>query len=113
VQAQKLFADYTTEGIVTLVHKVYEGGGATDEEVGDYTTLEALPNLWETIGVLEAEGAISLSVIDRMWGAAIIQGWAGWEEPVARLRTATQTPGSYAYFERLANKLIRYERRRS
>jgi hypothetical protein len=62
---------------------------------------------------LEAEGAISLSVIDRMWGAAIIQGWAGWEEPVTRLRTATQTPSSYLYFEGLAKKLTSYERRRS
>jgi hypothetical protein len=47
VQAQKLFADYTTEGIVTLVHRVYEGGGATDQEVAEYTALEALPNLWK------------------------------------------------------------------
>jgi hypothetical protein len=31
---------------------------------------------------------------------------------VARRRTATPTPSSYAYFERLAKKLISYERRK-
>jgi hypothetical protein len=110
VEAQKLYADYGGAGILSLVHKVYEQGGATDEEVADLTTLFALPNLWETIAVLKAEGAVSLSVIDRMWGLTITKGWLEWQEPIGRLRGATDTPGTYSNFERLAAELEAFER---
>src|SRR6266545_7326945 len=75
VESQRVFSRYRTEQIVALVEKVYEAGGTTEQEVKDLATLEALPNLWETIGVMQIEGAISLSVIDRMWGAAITGAW--------------------------------------
>ena len=111
VESQKLFAIYTSEGITELIDRVYNPAGATEKEQIDFTKLEALPNLWETLGVLRAEQAVSLSVIDRMWGVAITGAWKDWEAPIGRLREVTNTPTSYNYFERLAAALSEYERK--
>jgi hypothetical protein len=111
LDSQELFAEYGNDGIIELIRKVYEEGGATDAEVRTFSRLEALPNLWETIGVLKEERAISVSVIDRMWGAAIIKGWGGWQGPIQRLRDATENQSSYEHFERLAEDLQEYRLR--
>ena len=43
-------------------------------ERAEFMTLEAVPNLWETVGILQGEGALSTLVIDLMWGEAIRGG---------------------------------------
>lgn len=111
IKSQRLFSAHGSEGIVKLVAKVYEQGGATDAEVEEYTVLESLPNLWELLGVLHSDRAISLSVIDRMWGAAIINAWDEWEAPIGRLRKATDNFSSYVNFQDLADDLREYRRR--
>jgi hypothetical protein len=108
IRSQRLFSAHGSEGIVALVRKVYEQGGATEAEVEEYTTLESLPNLWELLGVLRADRAISLSVIDRMWGAAIIRAWDEWQAPIERLRNVTQNATTYVNFEELAAELREY-----
>jgi hypothetical protein len=103
VESQRLFASYATTGIVDLVEKLYGTGGATDPEREDFTALEAVPNFWETVGLLESDGAITTSVIDRIWGDAIRSAWRDWEAPVARLRELSELPRSYDNFEKLAS----------
>lgn len=109
IEAQKLFARYTGKGIIKLIDDVYDPSGAKEKEAAAFTALEAIPNLWETLGVLNAEKAISLSVIDRMWGEAIKKSWTNWQKPIEHLRAVTKTPTTYGNFERLAGDLREYE----
>lgn len=112
VRSQVLYGRYTEEGIVKLVDKVYGTGGASEEELTDYFTLVALPNLIEALYVMANEGAISLEVIDQMWGAAIISAWADWGKPVSELRRLlTEAPDTYSNFENLALALGQLERK--
>jgi hypothetical protein len=135
VAAQKTYARYSSADLVQLVTDVYEptdtvgqeversrtlwsscrkllGFGslneskeATEGELSRFTELEAIPNLWETIGVLHAERAVSLSVIDAMWGTAIRRSWVAWKPAVERLREVTAAPATYNNFEALARSL--------
>ena len=70
-----------------------------------------MPNFWETVGVLEKDGSITTSVIDRMWGDAIRSAWRDWEEPVLRLRELTQLPRSYDNFKLLADAIREFRLR--
>jgi hypothetical protein len=107
VESQRLFASYSTAGIVELVEKLY-GSGASDKEREDFVTLEAVPNFWETIGVLERDGSITTTVVDKMWGDAIRSAWRDWEEPVTRLRELTEVQRSYKNFEDVADAVRRF-----
>jgi hypothetical protein len=101
VDSQRLFAGYSVAGIIQLIEKLYDTGGATDKERDDFTALEAVPNFWELVGVLQIDGSLETSVVDTMWGDAIRNSWRDWKEPVAKLRELTDIPGSYTNFERL------------
>jgi hypothetical protein len=72
-----------------------------------FAILSRFPELIEVIGVLESEGALTLSLIDQLWGPAIVSFWRGWE-PVTRglrrLESGEPEP-MFAHFERLATTL--------
>lgn len=103
VRSQVLYSRYTETGIVTLVEKIYgTTGGASEDELEDFYALLALPNLVETLAVMEQQGAISLEVIDRMWGGTIASAWVAWERPVRRMRELLPAePTTYQHFEAL------------
>jgi hypothetical protein len=87
VQSQQLFARYATADLLELVEKLFGTGGATNEEREHFALLEAVPNFWETLGVLQQDDAITTTVLNQMWGDAIRNSWR-WEEPIAKLREA-------------------------
>src|SRR5204863_209421 len=69
--------------------------------------LTAVPDLIETIGVLESENVISTRVIRKMWGPPIISYWRGWRDAVLALRRYDErgAVAAYTYFEAIATKL--------
>lgn len=71
----------------------------------EFATLWHTPNLIESMGVLESEGAISAVAINKMWGPQIVQTWNTWERPIHALRETLGQPSSNRYFEQLAAKL--------
>lgn len=107
IRSQRMFARYTSAGIVDLVEKIYDTHTATDAERRHFITLEAVPNFWETLGALEASHAVSIRAIHRIWGEAIIAAWVEWEPALRRLRDLTGVPTSYSNFEALAAKLAK------
>jgi signal transduction histidine kinase len=110
VESQSLSVRYSAEELVELMNKVYETKSATDEERDELRKLESIPNFWETIGVLQAEGALSLSMVERMWGEALLADWAAWESAVKRLRAVRNIPTVYLYFERTAIAVLALQR---
>jgi len=139
VAATKAFARYFTDELVELVNDVYgpsEGGQAkrssrgrwpslaalkppwrtesiqTEREVSAFTELEPILNLWETIAVLQKDGAFSLELVDEMWGAAIWKSWTSWKPAIERLRDLTRTRETYYYFQELAKDLRTLDRRK-
>jgi hypothetical protein len=112
VQSVKLFARYKRADLVSLIETIYDERKPSDQELFDFATLEAIPNLWETVAILQSEGAFPLSMVEKMWGAAIASAWDAWEAAIKRLRELTDTPTTYCHFERLATALRNQEESR-
>ena len=110
VESQHVSLRYGAGDLVALIGKIYGEDGPTDEERNDLRKLEAIPNFWETIGVLAVEGAVSVSVVERMWGDAVLADWGAWDDAVDRLRELRKIPDAYLYFEGLA-EAIKTQRR--
>jgi hypothetical protein len=100
-ESRKLFGKKTAEELVEVVNEFYVTGDNDDE----YYKLTAWPNLIETIGVLESDGAISPEVIHQMWGGGIIVAWAGWCDAIQALRERAERPTTYLNFGRLAEMM--------
>ncbi len=66
-----------------------------------------VPDLLENIGVLEAEGVLSASLIHRLWGPSIISYWAGWKPAIEEIRKydEPEAEATFTYFERLARRM--------
>lgn len=125
--SRKLFGQLSREDLVGVVERVYrpisEGRSwwhsfleavfvAEDtaaRQLADFQTLTAWPNLIETIGVLEADGAISQDVIHQMWGGGIIGAWDGWRDAIRAMRTHSGRPTTYQNFERLYDAMMNLE----
>lgn len=99
--SRKLFGRVTSEELVEIVNEFYDTG----ENDHVYYKLIAWPNLIETIGVLESDGAISPEVIHQMWGGGIIVAWAGWCDAIQTLRDRAERPTTYLNFGRLAEMM--------
>jgi hypothetical protein len=112
VQSQKIFSEYSAEGLVTLVNKVFGKGTdeATDKELDDFVVLGRFPNLIETVGVLHADGAIDISVINRMWGLVIPDSWDAWKPAVWRMREIADNDAIYTNFQDLSARIESYRR---
>jgi len=118
LESQKLAADYPTAALLDLIELLYGDQVSSDDQLeelaskraADLQKLEAIPNFWETIGVLHAERAISTSVVERMWGAALLAEWATWKEPIERLRELRGTDSAYIYFQEIADAVEAFER---
>lgn len=79
---------------------------ATAGEETLFYLLEALPNYLETLGVIEYEiDAVSLELIDRLWGSAITSTWLAWELPIALIRRRNHEPRIYENFELLVERV--------
>ncbi len=48
-----------------------------------------------------------------MWGAGIVSAWAAWEEPVAKLRELEDFPGTFEYFQDLAEVMGKMTKKRA
>jgi hypothetical protein len=82
---------------------------ATEGQIEEYYTLQALPNFIEGIAVIENEfEGLSLGLVDRLWGGVIIRAWERWSLAVEWLRgqsNATASDRAFENFERLAKSL--------
>jgi hypothetical protein len=93
---------------VDLAKRAY-AAAPSQTDVENWGLLLVIPNLCETLGVLEAEGAISLPTISRMWGTAIQGIWRHWEQPIDQVRETTKAPRAYVELQRLAGELENYK----
>lgn len=109
VDAQRLFGRQTKGDLVDLITTIYQKGGQ-EPDLKLFTTIEAIPNFWETLAILHSERAVSLAVADKMWGTAIRRSWAAWRPAIMHLRAVTRTPSTYEYFEELASAVGRHRR---
>jgi len=109
----ELWANTGQTEIMALIEKVYVSRTATVKEHARLLTLMVIPNLLETIGVLESEGALEAKTIYKMWGDTIIGAWNVWKRPIGRLRESeANRPWTYQYFQDLARKMRRIEAKR-
>jgi hypothetical protein len=130
MRSMQLFSTYREKRLLELVRKLYgpeqsqskpnalavrlvqrmrrRFGGAErmdESPINDFITLIELPALIETIGVLERDGGLALSVISGLWGSTITSAWTTWKAAVVEMRELTGTPTTYENFERLAERL--------
>jgi hypothetical protein len=106
-ESEQASAKRTPSEKVALMKRAY-ADKPSEEAVKEWAVLLVIPNLCETLGALEAEGAISLGTLHRMWGTAIQNLWRQWEKPVKEIRETMKAPRAYAELERLAQELAAY-----
>jgi hypothetical protein len=122
IESSSLGAQHASAGILEVINRLYspppKRAGwryrrSRQKDLDLYFRLFLWPNLLESIGCLLAEGAISETVVSRLWGAEIVGGWETFEAPVNRLRELQRDLGIYDYFENLAERMVPlYEARR-
>jgi len=99
-------------GITQLIDKLFGGQQtASKQDLDDFNTLAAYPNLIDTIGVLESEGVIDSRLIRKLWGPLIVSQWRGWEQAVDHVRKYDNqdAEATYRYFESLAKEMMRLD----
>lgn len=104
----RIYGKLGNRGIKELVERIYGGEAeATNEDLEAFWKLSALPDLIETIGVLESEEVISARVIHKTWGAQIIEYWNAWNDAITEVRKHDEqdVAASYTYFQHLALKM--------
>src|SRR5581483_3250777 len=91
----------TADGIQALVKRIYQGNASADD-AGEYYRLQALPNFIESVAVFEDEFAgLSLELVDRLWGGAIIRAWDRWELATTYVQSQPNAQHVYAEFQQL------------
>jgi hypothetical protein len=66
-------------------------------------TAEAIPRWLEGVAVLQKEGGVSLGLVDRHFGDAVIETWQKWQPAALVLRR--QQPAAYAELEELVERI--------
>jgi hypothetical protein len=84
-----------------------------ERDLATWYKLSIYPNLIDAIGVLERENALSVELIDELWGSNIVDAWNLWTQPVVRLRTLTEVEDVWSQFEGIADRLATYRERRT
>ena len=104
------FRLWGTENTTKLVEELWSDHATEQKEqdLKDWYDLSIYPNVIEAIGLIQAEGAISLELVDKLWGANIVDAWAAWQEPIDRLREVTHTEEVWLGFQELAERLDVY-----
>ncbi len=121
ISSSRHFRSWGSDKTTQLVETLWAPGRETrydlesDEGLADYETdledwydLSIYPNLIDAIGVLSAEEALTVAVVDRMWGSNIIDAWARWKQPVVRLRELVDDTEVWWAFEDVAERLTSY-----
>ncbi len=83
-----------------------------EQDLKDWYDLSIYPNVIEAIGLIQAEGAISIELVDKLWGKNIIDAWEGWRKPIIRLREVTDTKEVWIGFQEVAERLEVYRARK-
>jgi hypothetical protein len=76
-----------------------------EQDLKDWYDLSIYPNVIEAIGLIQAEGAISIELVDKLWGTNIIDAWKDWKKPIYRLREVTHANDVLIGFEEIADRL--------
>jgi hypothetical protein len=86
-----------------------------ERDMADWYDLSIYPNVIDAIGVLVTEDALSVEVVDELWGSNIVDAWTRWERPVDLLRelVGDKEKRVWKQFETIADRLAIYEKRRS
>jgi hypothetical protein len=104
-ESRRAMIDHTAEEIRAIVERIY-GGRADKKDETDYYRLQALPNFIESVAIMEDEiSGLSIELVDRLWGGAIIAAWERWELSVDYVRSQPHAQRVFVNFERLAKSL--------
>jgi hypothetical protein len=85
-------------------HASFLAGATLD----DWVAFDQVTAFYETMGVLQARGVASLSLLDDLLTQSIFEAWDRCAPIVAGERERTRTPQKYAAFERLVGLLEGY-----
>lgn len=101
------FSSLTASELRIIVELSYANPRGPEDQI--YLRLQALPNFFEYLGVLEArvEGGVPLELINVLWRTSILSSWRRWHPTINWIRDKAGTQTFYASFEALAEKVRR------
>jgi hypothetical protein len=95
------FSSLTADELKALVQESY--ANPRGDEDRRYLRLQALPNFFEYLGVLETTTkGLTLELINVLWRSSILSTWRRWEPTITWIRSEAGVTSFYANFERLA-----------
>lgn len=96
-----LSSRYGPEGLVNLVRALWADNVVqpSDADIVDWGRLCVYPNLLEAIALHLDDGAISESIVYRLWGDNMIRAWERWSDAIREARRLTRTPELWASLE--------------
>jgi hypothetical protein len=98
-------AEFDSQQLLELVEKSWTTGTADK----NFYEMEALPNFFEGIGVLENRTrGLSIALIDDLWGSAILGTWGKWLPTVEYIRSQQTIPTAYLNFEAIKDRVAAY-----
>jgi hypothetical protein len=99
------FSSLTAAELRTIVELSYAEPRGPEDQI--YLRLQALPNFFEYLGVLEArvEGGVPLELINVLWRTSILSTWRRWHPTIDWIREKAGTQTFYGSFEGLAEKI--------
>jgi hypothetical protein len=109
LRSEELYTRTPRQDVLDLFTRIFRPTPADlatrARDVRQYTTLTALPNLIETIGVLRSEQVLTPELIYKMWGPLIALSWRNWAPAVQYLRELQGRPGAYKHFDALGEEM--------
>jgi hypothetical protein len=103
-RARLEFSFLTSEELLQIVVLSYANPRGPEDEI--YLRLQALPNFFEYLGVLEADTkGVPLELINVLWRGSILSTWRRWEPTIEWIREKAGIRTPYASFEHLADKI--------
>lgn len=116
-ESRLAYSKKTPTELANLADTLYPADGppATPpppEDVKAFQILVRWPVLIEAIGVLSDHGSISPDAVFKMWGYSIASAWETWQPAVRILRERATYPGTFQYFQAIAEDMQSEARKR-
>jgi hypothetical protein len=103
-RARLEFSSLEPDELLNIVQASYQAPRGPEDRI--YLRLQALPNFFEYLAVLEeSTRGVDVEMINRLWRNAILITWRRWEPTIQWIRDEGGTRTYYANFERLAREI--------
>lgn len=90
--------------LLQIVQRSYERPRGPEDAI--FLRLQALPNFFEYLGVLEADTkGVPIDLLNVLWRSAILTTWRRWEPTIEWIRDGAGTRTPYARFQLLADRI--------